>query len=103
MLEKKEEPKEAKGVIANLFDLSFKEFVTPKLIKILYVVFLVLGALIALVMLISSVMSGSFGIIGGLIGAPVFFVVYLFTTRVWLELLLVIFAIEKHLRSMSEK
>ena len=39
-----------KGFLGSLFDFSFKSFVTPKIIKVLYVLFTIWTALVALIL-----------------------------------------------------
>jgi hypothetical protein len=86
-----------KGFFGRLFDLSFNEFITTSIIKVLYVIFIIVSAVIALFMLGGMFASGSFGgILLGLVLAPVIFIVYVIMARVWLEVLIVIFRIAEN-------
>jgi len=77
--------------IDKLFNFSFKEFVTPSIIKVLYVLILIGIAIWFLVMAISGFMAG-FGygllaLIGSAIGAAVFVIL----ARVYMEVIMVFF------------
>ncbi len=91
-----------------LFDFSFSEFVTTKIIKILYVISIILAALGWLFFLITSLASaggyfgtGVWGVLGGLIGAPIGFVLTVIFSRVGYEILIVLFGIAEHTRDMA--
>lgn len=96
-----------KGFFGRLFDLSFNEFITTKIIKFLYVLAMIGAGIGALVILIGGFRSGSFGgAVGGLILAPIAFVLYVVLARIWLELVIVVFRIAENtakLAGQSEK
>ncbi len=83
------------GFIASLFDFSFENLVTPKIIKVIYVLLVVWVALMALSFLIVGFTSG--GIVGGLavliIVDPILILLSLGIYRVFLEAFMVIFRI----------
>lgn len=85
-----------KGGFSLLFDLSFSEFITTKVIKVLFVVFIVLSVLGTLGIVVSaftaSVMTG----IIALIFSPVVFLLYVLFARIWCELIMVIFRIAEN-------
>ena len=86
-----------------LFDFSFSEFVTTKIIKVLYGITLVIAALIWLGVLVAMFSSGSgvWGFLGVLIIAPIGFVVQVIFTRVGYEILIVVFGIAENTRDMA--
>ncbi len=86
-----------------LFDFSFSEFVTTKIIKVLYGIMLVIAALIWLGFLVAMFSSGNgiLGVLAGLIGAPIGFVVQVIFTRVGYEILIVVFGIAENTRDMA--
>jgi hypothetical protein len=91
-----------KGFFGRLFDLSFNEFVTTSIIKVLYILAIIGSAIGALVILGGMFASGSFGgILMGLILAPVIFIVYVIMARVWLEVLIVIFRIAENTAKLA--
>ena len=77
----------AKGFLAALFDFNFDTFITPKIIKAVYIVVTALIGLAAVGFLLSAVISGEPGIIlMALIGVPLAAIVYLALARMTLEL-----------------
>ncbi len=86
-----------------LFDFSFSEFVTTKIIKILYGIFIVLAGVAALVAIIAGFSdSAGMGILM-LILSPFLFLLYLIMARVWLELVIVIFRIAENVGEIAEQ
>ncbi|MGV8847249.1 DUF4282 domain-containing protein [Tessaracoccus sp.] len=80
-------PSDGKGLFAALFDFSFKSFVTPKIIKVVYVVLTVAIGLGILGFIISALTTGEpLAIIGALIFAPLAGLIYLALARMTLEL-----------------
>lgn len=105
-----------KGFFGSLADFSFSSFVTPKLIKILYIITLVLLVLAYLGIAIALFTSGgettidpdtfetsetgspALGILWLLIGGPLFLFFYTLLYRVLFEILIVIFRIYENTR-----
>jgi len=90
--------------LKSLFDLSFSEFITPKIIKVLYIIAMAVAALVALVFIIVAFAGG--GAVSGifaLIFAPVVFILYVIMARVWLELVMVFFSMNDKLKSIEAK
>lgn len=72
-----------------LFDLSFKQFVSLKVIKVIYVLSIFFAGLIALVSIIAGFNDSLFfGIFILLIGAPLIFLLIVLYSRVLLETVL---------------
>ena len=94
---------EYKGFLAVLFDLSFSEFITAKLIKLLYVIAIGLSGLVALGVLIYGFTSGGFMAVLGLILAPIVFVLYVLNARIWLELIMVVFRIAENTSEIARQ
>ena len=92
---------QVKGFFGKLFDLSFKDFITPKIIKILFVIFIIVSGLGGLGLIGMGFTRGAMSGILSVIVAPIVVILYIILARVWLELLLVIFAIEEHTRGNS--
>jgi Domain of unknown function (DUF4282) len=94
----------AKGFIGSLFDFGFTSFVTPKIVKVVYVLIMAGLALVELGYLIFAFKeSAAFGIISLVILCPLSFFVYLAMWRILLELFVVIFRIADDLRSIRER
>lgn len=110
------------GFFRSLFDLSFSEFVTMRLIKVIYIVGIVFISILAIfsilglaVSVISTLVTVSQGFGGagsvlasllfgflGLILALLFWLFLLIVLRVSLELTAVVFRIADHTRDMSQ-
>ena len=84
-----------KGFFGALFDISFASFVTTKIIKVLYVLAMVVAALIALAYVIFALhgRASVCGLLTLVMFAPLAFLLYVIYTRVFLELVIVIFRI----------
>lgn len=83
-----------KPFFQSLFDLDFKSFIALRLIKVIYIIMLVVIALLAVVWLITGLVSGEPGlIIGALIGVPIVAFLYVLLTRIYLEIVAVLFRI----------
>ena len=99
----KQQPGE-KGFVGSLFDFSFSSFVTPKIIKVLYVLVTIWTALIGLTILIIGFKTG--GVAGGLftliIIEPIFLLLTLGIYRVVLEAFMVIFRIYEETKKIRE-
>ena len=89
---------QVKGFFSRLFDLSFKDFITPKIIQILFVIFIIIAGLSGLGIIGAGFSAGALGGIGAIIVAPIVVILWIICARVWLELVLVIFSIEEHTR-----
>lgn len=88
----------SKGLVGRVFDLSFSEFITPSIIKLLFVLGIVGAAILALVIFISLANAGGGAVVAGIIVAPIVFAVYVLIARVVCELYLLLFRIEENTR-----
>lgn len=78
--------------LQTLFDFSFRQFVSPRMMKFLYSLSMIFAGLIALLLIIIGFeVSAWFGIFALLIGAPLLFLLTVIFNRVILEMVLVIF------------
>ena len=93
-----------KGFIGSLFDFSFSSFVTPKIVKVLYVLITIWTALLALTILVIGFRTG--GLAGGLftliIIEPIFILLTLGIYRVVLEAFMVVFRIYEETKKIRE-
>jgi len=105
-----------KGFVRSLFDLSFRHFVTGRVVAVLYVVSLVFVALNALFSAgYVSLLLGAFlsavaesqaigwisGVLAFLIGAPLLLFVSVVYVRVLLEIVVVLFRIAENTAEMA--
>jgi uncharacterized membrane protein YhaH (DUF805 family) len=92
-----------KGVVGVLFDLSFSEFVTTRVIRFLFVV----GCLFAAVGSISLIVGGFHdGFLAGimfLLFSPVVFLFMVLGVRIWCEMIIVMFRIAENTSRIAEK
>ncbi len=91
-------PGAERGFFARLFDLSFTEFITPSIIKVIFVVGIVLAGLASLLVFATFVNEGGGAIVAGVVLAPLVFFVYVLFARVLSEVYLILFRIEENTR-----
>lgn len=85
------------GFFSALFDVSFEQFVTRRVISVLYVLAMVAAALWGLMFLGGTITSGEPGLVlVGLIAAPLGFFLAVIYVRVLLEVVVVLFRVGEH-------
>jgi hypothetical protein len=90
------------GFFKSLFDFSFKTFITPKIIKVIYGIVMVLAGLGALVFVVLAFRVNPIaGIFVLVIIAPLEFLIYVIMYRVLLEVVMAIFAIASNTGQMA--
>ena len=94
---------EDKGFIGTIFDFSFTEFVTTKVIKILLGLAIVFNFILTIAVIIGAFQSGWLGGIVVLILSPLIFLVMMLLSRIYLELIIVIFRIAENLIVIRDK
>jgi hypothetical protein len=95
---------EPKGFLSALFDFSFTSFVTPKVVKILYILIVVVVGLSALGFSLSVLATNvGLGLIVLLVGAPLYFLVVTALYRITLEFFMVIFRMAQDIRAIRER
>jgi hypothetical protein len=91
------------GFLEALFDFTFSQFVTVKLVRVLYVLMLIVAVFAAVVTVVSLFSQGLlFGIFSILL-APLAFLVIMVVARVWLEMMIVLFRVADYLREINSK
>lgn len=93
-----------KGLLAALFDLSFTQLVTPKVLKVIYVLALVFGGLtyVAYVILAFGVGSG-LGVFVLFVAGPLGFLFVAVLWRMALELAMSIFTIAEKATAIAAR
>lgn len=92
-----------KGFFGSLFDFSFSEFITPRIIKLLFVLAIIISAIVALVLFVGGIASGGAEAFLAIIGAPLLFLLYVIMARVWLEVIMVMFRIVDNTDKLAER
>lgn len=91
----------AKGFMAMLFDFSFKDFVTPRVINILYIILVVVAGICAIALIATMfAIHPAAGVVALLILGPLYFFVSVLAYRVMLEVVIIIFRIRQDLVDM---
>jgi Domain of unknown function (DUF4282) len=92
------------GFLGALFDFGFTSFVTPKIIRVLYMLIVVGTVLSALVFtIIAFKASVPFGILTLVFGVPLFILIVLAIYRVLLEFFVITFRMAEDVRAMRER
>jgi hypothetical protein len=95
---------DARGFLGALFDFGFTSFVTPKVIKVLYMLIVigtVLSALVFTVLVFKA--SVAFGVLTLVFGDPLFILIVLALYRIILEFFVVTFRVAEDIRALRER
>jgi len=92
-----------KGFFGSLFDLSFTEFVTTRIIKFLFVLAIIGSGIGALILLIGGITGGGAQAFVSIILAPIVFFLYVLLARIWLEVIIVLFRIAENTGKLVEQ
>ncbi len=90
-----------KGLFESLFDLSFSEFVTIRLVKILFILGLVIAGAYTLFIGVAMLMEGGLTALFSLVVMPLMFILCVLGLRVYLEIILVLFRIAENTSVMA--
>ena len=96
---------ELRGLMAVVLDLSFKQVVTPRIVRVFYTLSLLAALLSALAWMLSGFREGFLMGIFTLVTGPLAFLFYVLCARVAVELILAVFRIADQLerRETGEK
>ncbi len=95
---------ESKGFLGALFDFSFTSFVTPRVVKVLYILIVVVVGLSALGFALTVLATSiGLGLVVLLIGAPLYFLVVTALYRITLEFFMVVFRMAQDIRAIRER
>lgn len=81
------------GFFAKLFDFSFRSFITPTIISIIYGIVLALLIVATILSIFLGFRAGAAAGVIILILSPIIFLIYLTFARMWLEVVVVLFRI----------
>ncbi len=85
-----------KSSIGMLFDLSFTEFVTTRVIKVLFIIGVVFASIGTIALIVGGFSAGTGKGIVFLILSPVVFLLYVLGARIWCEMIIVLFRIAEN-------
>lgn len=91
------------GFFKSLFDFSFTEFVTTKIIKFLYGLLILFAGIIILFIIVGGFRGGAASGLLALIIAPLLFLLYAIIARVWLEIIIVVFRIAENTAQIAKQ
>ena len=95
---------DGKGFLSALFDFGFTSFMTPKVIKVLYVLITIGTVVSALVFtIIVFKASVAFGVATLIFGDPLFILIVLAIYRIILEFFAVGFRVAEDIRAIRER
>ena len=92
-----------RGFFASLFDSSFSEFITPKIIKFLYTLAHTVSALLALAAITIGFEKSTTTGIAALVFSPLIYLLSVILIRIWFEIIIVIFHIGEDIRNIARK
>ncbi len=82
--------------LSGIFDFTFTKFVTPAIVKILYILVLVFGGLFWIVSLIGAIFNGFAAFLFVLVFGTLAFLMFVLLYRIMFEIVMVIFAIKEN-------
>lgn len=94
---------ENKRGLGLLFDLSFTEFITTRIIKIIFVLGIIFSAIGALAVLFGAFSRGFGAGVLALIYSPILFLLWVLGSRIWCELIIVMFRIAENTSRMVKQ
>jgi hypothetical protein len=89
--------------LGGLFDFSFEKFITPSIVKIVYIVVIVMAGLMWLALIIGGLSSGIGGFLAGLIFGGLAALLMVLFYRIFLELTMILFRIHDNTDTMANK
>jgi hypothetical protein len=89
--------------LGGLFDFTFEKFITPSIVKIVYIVVIVMAALMWLGFIIGGIAYGIGGFLAGLIFGGLAAVLMVLFYRIFLELTMILFRIHDNTNTMANK
>ena len=95
---------EAKGLLKSLFDFQFTSLITVKIIRFVYALIVILYSIGAIFFFAAAVSrGGAAGILTGFILVPLGYLVYLILTRIWMEILIVVFRMGDDVHAIRQR
>ncbi|HNQ98491.1 MAG TPA: DUF4282 domain-containing protein [Trueperaceae bacterium] len=94
---------DTQSFFSKLFDMSFSQYVTPSIIRIVFVLSIVLSGIVAIgIFTTASSTFGAGGAILGLVLAVLGFILYIVLARMGLEVVIALFRIAENTRVIAD-
>lgn len=94
---------QTKGSIGMLFDLSFTEFVTTRIIKFLFIIGVVFAAIGTIAFIVGGFSAGVGKGVLFLILSPIIFILWVLLARIWCEIIIVVFRIAENTSRLADQ
>jgi hypothetical protein len=99
-----QKPAGSKGFFGSLFDVSFDSFVTPSIVKVVYILAMIgIGFFTLWLAIIGFTYFGVYGFIFLIVLCPLYFLFSLLLTRIYMELIMVIFRLANDIRVIRDR
>lgn len=92
-----------RGFIESLFDFSFSNFITTKIVRLLYIVGVIVAGIYAIFFIATGFNMGAWVGIFFLLLSPIIFLVFVALARIYLEVIIVIFRIAEHTKKIADQ
>ncbi len=79
-----------------LFDMSFTEFVTTRIIRVIFIIAIVLAVFSTIAVIGAAFSTGTGWGVLALLLSPLIFLLYVLAARVWCEIIIVVFRIAEN-------
>lgn len=94
-------PTQETGFLTSLFDFDFKTLIAGRVVRVVYILAVIGGGLWALFTLWAGIRIGGGSAVLALITAPLGFLLFTVGTRLYLEVVLVLFKIADHAKAIE--
>jgi len=94
---------QSKGFFAKLFDFSFRDFITPTIIAIIYGILIAVAGIGAIVLIVSGFSQAWYLGLLALVFSPVIFLLYVVMFRVYLEIIVALIRIAQNTTDLLRK
>ena len=94
---------ETKGFFGALFDFTFTDFITSKMIRLLYIILIIAAGIGTIVFIIGAFnASAALGALTLLILGPIGFIIAVICIRIYMEIIIVLFRIAENTTLISK-
>lgn len=94
---------QSKGFFSKLFDFSFRDFITPTIVAILYGILIVIAGIGAIALIVRGFSAAWYLGVIALVLSPIVFLLYVIMFRVYLEIVVALIRIAQNTTDMLRK